>query len=83
MSNRAILKALLAGGLTTLATAAFTVHAASGVHVPLTAVDVLHLAAVDHQAVSLGALRPGQRVVLVNDTPLALQVQGHAARQTG
>ena len=78
MSKRALLKALLAGGLTTLATAALTVHAASAPQAPLVAINVLHLAPLDHHALPLTALPPGQRVMVVNDTHRPLQVKGFA-----
>ena len=78
MHPRAILKALVAGGLTTLATAALTVHAAGAPHVPLQAVNVLHLAPVPRQAIALTALHPGQSVLVVNDSHRALQLKGIA-----
>ncbi|CDW94941.1 MULTISPECIES: hypothetical protein [unclassified Thiomonas] len=77
MSKRALLKALLAGGLTTLATAALTV-AASAPQAPLMAINVLHIAPLDHHALPLTALPPGQRVIVVNDTHRPLQVKGFA-----
>ncbi|WP_449371351.1 hypothetical protein [Thiomonas sp.] len=76
MSKPAFLKALLAGGLTTLATAALTVHAASAPKAPLVAIHVLHLAPLTHHALPLVALSPGQRVMVVNDTQRPLQVKG-------
>jgi hypothetical protein len=78
MSKRAILKALLAGGLTTLATAALTVHAASAPHAALTAIDVLKITPVDQHALPLTALPPGQRVVVINGMRRPLQIKGYA-----
>lgn len=78
MSTRALFKALLAGGLTTLATAALTVHAANAPHAPLIAIDVMHLAPVDGTALPLTALPPGRGVVVINKLHRPLQIQGYA-----
>ena len=76
MSRPALLKALVAGAVTTLATAALTVHAASAPRLPLVAINVMHFTAHDHHALPLTALSPGQRVMVVNDTRRPLQVKG-------
>ena len=76
MSKRTILKALLAGGITTLATAALTVHAASAPQTPLTAINVLHVSPLGRHALALTALHPGQRVLVVNDMRRPLQIKG-------
>jgi hypothetical protein len=78
MSKRVILKALLAGGLTTLATAALTVHAATAPQFALTAIDVLQITPVDQHALPLTALPPGQRVVVINGMRRPLQIKGYA-----
>ncbi|MGC9184410.1 MAG: hypothetical protein ACP5GC_03050 [Thiomonas sp.] len=78
MSTRALLKALLAGGLTTLATAALTVHAASAPHAPMTAIDVMHLTPADDTTLSITALPPGKGVVVINKLHRPLQIQGYA-----
>ncbi|MGA8009358.1 MAG: hypothetical protein WCA24_08220 [Thiomonas sp.] len=80
MSKRAVLKALLAGGLTTLATAVLTVPAASSPHFPLRAVDVLRMTPLRHRVTPLIAVAPGQRIVVVNDTHRPLQISGFARR---
>jgi hypothetical protein len=83
MSKRPLIKALLAGGLTTLATAALTVHAANGPRAALTAIDVLHLAPSLSNAVPLAALPPGRGVVVINNMHHPLQLQGLAQVKPG
>ena len=78
MSRPSLFKALLAGAVTTLVTAALTVPAASAPRLPLVAINVLHLTTLDHHALPLTALSPGQRVMVVNDTHCSLQVKGFA-----
>jgi len=78
MSTRALFKALLAAGLTTLATAALTVHAANAPLAPLIAIDVMHLTPVDGTPLPLTALPPGKGVVVVNKLHHPLQIQGYA-----
>ena len=78
MSKRALFKALLAGGLTTLTTAALTVHAAGAPQVPLTAIEVLHITPHARHALPLTALPPGERVIVINGTPRPLQIKGDA-----
>lgn len=78
MSKAPLIKALLAAGLTTLATAALTVHAANAPHGPRNAIDVLHLTPSPGGALSLTALPPGEGVVVINEMHRALQIQGVA-----
>lgn len=78
MSRPTLFKALLAGAVTTLATAALTVHAASAPRLPLVAINVLHFTGLNHQSLPLTDLSPGQRVMVVNDTHRPLQVKGFA-----
>lgn len=76
MPKRPLLKALLAGGLTTLATAVLTVHAEKAPRVPLTAIDVLHLASRADAALPLTALPPGKGIVVINNLHQPLELQG-------
>jgi hypothetical protein len=73
-----VLKALLAGGLATLASAVLTVHAEKAQRVPLTAIDVLHLPRRADAALPLTALPPGESIVVINKLHQPLELQGIA-----
>ncbi|OIQ82375.1 hypothetical protein GALL_358500 [mine drainage metagenome] len=79
MTTRAITKALLAGGLTTLATAALTVHAAGSPRPAPPAVSV-HMTAHNAFDDPVIAVRPGQTVVFVNDSSTPRDVLGYDPR---
>lgn len=79
MTTSAITKALLAGGLTTLATAALTVHAAGSPRPAPPPVSV-HMTASNAFDDPIVAVRPGQSVVFVNDSSTPRNVLGYDPR---